>query len=526
MIVSHPSICSMESAEFNKSWEAIRQCCVDLGGDKYKEKVDMLLTSSLDCDRAQKVAESLINEKENDYKNERYARKFEENGTLIGIKIEGDQLPSTTDIKNHIEHYNTGDVCVKSVEDGCLMITLEMFSSAFENFGYFLAVIDKLLQHIFPAKAVSVDKNFKAINISVKSYQLVEESKWHRPDLEGKTTKRNTDDNTREIAKSNQDALKFRAEKFSSGKEYYDRLLSVFHIGTEVKRCLLETYLHEKKRRSSTIRLSDLALSTIDILLRFNCFDMFWDCCLLNTCLEDVLNSHKKVLYRIYQNSIRQKRLPYISTANYIPSLTKTQWEILFKSGESSGIKGDGNIADISATKDIALSSLDETLHTLLLYTVCPLFQSVNSVSECQIQILEIAVMNSECERFTFENIWNRIESHIISITDHCKEISLSLLDGKYTTSAYSLRKIENKDLQNSINRHSHLKVVQLITNIAKDALVDVLKGRLLGANFRYAFNEIKVRMLPQLNNYERQSLYLDGSVYKGNLSDFDINLI
>ncbi|CAG2185870.1 unnamed protein product [Mytilus edulis] len=66
------------------------------------------------------------------------------------------------------------------------------------------------------------------------------------------------------------------------------------------------------------------------------------------------------------------------------------------KSGESSGIKGDGNIADIFATKDITLSSLDETLNTVLLYTVCPLFQSVNSVSECQIQILEIAAMNPE----------------------------------------------------------------------------------------------------------------------------------
>lgn len=79
MIVSHPSICSMESAEFNKSWEAIRQCCVDLGGDEYKEKVDMLLTSSLDCDRAQKIAESLENERENDYENERYTRKLEGN---------------------------------------------------------------------------------------------------------------------------------------------------------------------------------------------------------------------------------------------------------------------------------------------------------------------------------------------------------------------------------------------------------------------------------------------------------------
>lgn len=97
-----------------------------------------------------------------------------ESGTLIGLKIEGDQLPSTENIKHHIENYNNEDVSVKSVQEGCLMITLEMFSSAFQNFGHFLAVIDKLLQNIFPAKTVPVDKSGKLINISVKLFQLVE----------------------------------------------------------------------------------------------------------------------------------------------------------------------------------------------------------------------------------------------------------------------------------------------------------------------------------------------------------------
>ncbi|CAG2233584.1 unnamed protein product [Mytilus edulis] len=73
---------------------------------------------------------------------------------------------------------------------------------------------------------------------------------------------------------------------------------------------------------------------------------------------------------------------------------------------------------------------------------------------------------------------------------------------------------------------HSHLKVVQLITNIAKDVLVDVLKCRLPCANFGYAFNGMKNRILPQLNNHGRQLLYPDGSSYSGDLSDLDISLI
>ncbi|CAG2233585.1 unnamed protein product [Mytilus edulis] len=261
---------------------------------------------------------------------------------------------------------------------------------------------------------------------------------------------------------------------YSSGKENYDRLLSVFHTGTDVKRSLLEQYLREKHlnlldwltdlnqtflkfddvkraiKRSSTIDFKDLELSTIDIFLKFNCFDLFWDVCLLNTRLEEILNDHKDELLGIYQTSMTQYDIPSSSTKQYTPSLTKTQWEILFKSGKCSGIRKGGNVADISATKDITLSSLDETLNVLLLHTVCPLYKSVNIVSECQIQILKMAVINSECERFTFENLWNRIESHIISIASHCKEIPILLVDGKYTNGTYSLSVVESadKDLQ------------------------------------------------------------------------------
>lgn len=38
-----------------------------------------------------------------------------------------------------------------SVENGSIVIRVQMFSSAFQSFGYVLAVIDKLLQHAFSA---------------------------------------------------------------------------------------------------------------------------------------------------------------------------------------------------------------------------------------------------------------------------------------------------------------------------------------------------------------------------------------
>lgn len=81
-------------------------------------------------------------------------------------------------------------------------------------------------------------------------------------------------------------------------------------------------------------------------------------------------------------------------------------------------------------------------------------------------------------------------------------------------------------DLQERINKHNYLKLVQLITHIAKNVLVDVVKQRLLATNLGIAFNGMKNRILPLLNIQERQVLYPDNSYYKGDLSDLDISLI
>lgn len=70
------------------------------------------------------------------------------------------------------------------------------------------------------------------------------------------------------------------------------------------------------------------------------------------------------------------------------------------------------------------------------------------------------------------------------------------------------------------------MKLVQLITNIGKDVFVDVLKGRLTGTDFGYAFNGMKNRILPLLNSQACQVLYPDNSYYKGDLSDLDISSI
>lgn len=238
---------------------------------------------------------------------------------------------------------------------------------------------------------------------------------------------------------------KLRSEKFRIGNANYDRLVSVFHTGTHVKRCLLEYYLSRNDldlldwltnlsqnflqfedvknalKRSNKIQLTDLELNTIDILLKNNCYAMYWDCCLLNTKLEDILNRYKEVFYKIYQNSNGNHDASSISTLHYKPHLTQNQWELLFKTGDNWGIMEDGYDHYISADKGITVSSLDNNLHFVLLYIVCPLFKSVNAVSECQIQISEIAVLDRDLKQSVFEPIWNKMEEHIVKIGEHCE---------------------------------------------------------------------------------------------------------
>lgn len=81
-------------------------------------------------------------------------------------------------------------------------------------------------------------------------------------------------------------------------------------------------------------------------------------------------------------------------------------------------------------------------------------------------------------------------------------------------------------DNQNKLLKSNHLKLVQLITEIARDVLADVLKERIPSGSFGVTFNGMKTKILPLLDNHGCQLLYPDNSNYKGDLSDMDITLL
>lgn len=246
------------------------------------------------------------------------------------------------------------------------------------------------------------------------------------------------------MAESNYHGAKAKIKNCSRDRDNYDRLLSIFHTGTHVKRCLLEHFLRGKKlnlfdwldnmdqnflqfedvqravRRSAVIQVTDLESSTINTLLKNNCFLMFWDICLQNNKLEDILNSHKEDLSSIYENAASNQTFSSLSTEYYKPRLTTTQWKLLFKTEDQSEINRDKYCHSISPSKDITVSSLDNELNFVLLYTICPLFKSVDVVSECQIQITKIAVSKSELQKAAFDEIWDSIKAHIQIIGSQC----------------------------------------------------------------------------------------------------------
>lgn len=229
--------------------------------------------------------------------------------------------------------------------------------------------------------------------------------------------------------------------KTKTEKENYGRLLSLFRTGTEIKQWLLDNYISRKelnlfewlsilsesflqyedvihaRRLSSTVKSTDLGDNTINTVFMRYCFDIFWDCCLLDTSLEAFLNIHKDELYRNYVNSQKESALPSSPSERYGTrspenNITKDQWEFLFKNEE--------NEKSLSASKGIAVSSLDRYQNLFILNIVCALFKSVKVVSECQIQISKIAALQCKSTKVEFDEMWDKLEAHILTIGEKC----------------------------------------------------------------------------------------------------------
>lgn len=73
-----------------------------------------------------------------------------------------------------IGNYNNNDMHVTSVDNGSIIIRLQMSSSAFQSFGYVLTAIDKLLQQAFSSRPISEEDIVVCIILSLDMHQFTE----------------------------------------------------------------------------------------------------------------------------------------------------------------------------------------------------------------------------------------------------------------------------------------------------------------------------------------------------------------
>ncbi|CAG2188644.1 unnamed protein product [Mytilus edulis] len=136
-IVSHSSSFSIGYTCFNNKWKAMRQCCVELGGEKFGVTIDSLLTSSFNCDSEQQISELVRNLKENDLQFERSLYKIEDLIRQLIDSIHRGQSCEERETTTHIEECkrNTIDRWVKHINRGntadnarseCKMKSLEL----------------------------------------------------------------------------------------------------------------------------------------------------------------------------------------------------------------------------------------------------------------------------------------------------------------------------------------------------------------------------------------------------------------
>lgn len=250
-------------------------------------------------------------------------------------------------------------------------------------------------------------------------------------------------DTCSEMAKLNDCSEPYYTEIQRTESINHDRLMALHDTGLNIKRTLLKCYLLEKNlnlleylstwhdwnrfddvkhaiRKAKNVTLEELRLNTINTLLTYHCYELFWKSCLINTSVEEILNKYKEDLYNLYQTGGGCSNEYQGGEKKY---LTKDQWTVIFKDQESEEGKNGTNDSKFTTpfvAKGLTVASFDNDTNFVILSTVCVLFKSVLALTEYQTQISWIAI-DHEVQSEAFDKIWMSMEKNIKTISCHCK---------------------------------------------------------------------------------------------------------
>lgn len=277
----------------------------------------------------------------------------------------------------------------------------------------------------------------------------------------------------------------------------HDRLMALHDTGLNIKRTLLKCYLLEKNlnlleylstwhdwnrfddvkhaiRKAKNVTLEELRLNTIDTLLTYHCYELFWKRCLVNTSVEEILNKYKEDLYNLYQigggcsNAYQGGKKKY---------LTKDQWTVIFKDQESEEGKNGTNDSKFTTpfvAKGLTVASFDNDTNFVILSTVCVLFKSVLALTEYQTQISWIAI-DHEVQSEVFDKIWMSMETNIRTISCYCLCVDRynEMLDSIKTCIFGRLQAQENRKyvMESALDHPSFFQVSYLLISSIKLSL-------------------------------------------------------
>ncbi|CAG2185869.1 unnamed protein product [Mytilus edulis] len=172
--VSHCSNMSLDQQDYLQTWQEIRKCIIEIGGDNYMMKIDSLLTTEINPVMETELCNTIRRLKEADRQHELTYNRFKEDlneikqhlrmtnlqpattatapNCLLGrqrtFKVEDSNITLVEEIKKRTHDLSSDDMRITSVKEGSIIIGLKVFPSSLYTVGKFLGMIDTLLSKL------------------------------------------------------------------------------------------------------------------------------------------------------------------------------------------------------------------------------------------------------------------------------------------------------------------------------------------------------------------------------------------
>lgn len=167
------------------------------------------------------------------------------------------------------------------------------------------------------------------------------------------------------------------------------------------------------------LNVDDLDITLLHCLLTNICLDIFWYSCLFyeNKTFETFLDDNIHVLFHLWKRNdycCKSKERNLQCKLDLSGKINDTQWAILFETTRRAVRCNNTDACHFSAKRGILEYKLDNELARVILGNICPLFMSIQKLS--QIQNTLAHNKKGELSNIEYTNIWSDCTDCIITI--------------------------------------------------------------------------------------------------------------